>query len=201
MKCLSSASTHQSAAHVRLLSRRQGKHTDVHKHTCKYAYTHGQHMCTHRTNTFRPPHRHRRDQRILCLLGKGVLLSYWLFRIQTAHVLSGVRFPSDPQNPPHSSVSEHSPIKTTQPQARHPLGSHPGSQATSPPCREAARQERGGAGPWGDGGGVHSPKFLLGQPRRGPSCLMQGPAYFPDLPSAASHRSTPRSSLRSFCSL
>lgn len=67
-------------------------------------------------------------------------------------------------------VSEHNPTKTTQPQARPPLGSHPGSQDISSPCREAARKagvRRGRAMEGWRGGFIHQSLYwasLAGDP-------------------------------------
>lgn len=140
-------------AQVRLLSSRQGKHLPPHKHMCAYANMHTQ------------------GQHILCLPSKGGLLSCWLLRTQDCTsqrntALSGARFPSNPQSPPHYSVSKHNPTRKTNPKQDISWEVTQGPRTPALPAgRLQDRQGQGGDRPrGGQSGGIHSPKPLLSKP-------------------------------------
>lgn len=96
---------------------------------CIYTHTGPVHSGPRQAHT-RPEHTLSSGQRCTSKLSEGENRDH---TPQRNNVLSGVKFPSDPQSPPHSNVSKHNPTKIIQLQARHPLGSHLGSRATSPP--------------------------------------------------------------------
>lgn len=174
---------------------------------CIYTHTGPVHSGPRQAHT-RPEHTLSSGQRCTSKLSESENRDH---TPQRNNVLSGVKFPSDPQSPPHSNVSKHNPTKIIQLQARHPLGSQPRVPSHQPsPCREADRQ----AGERGDKEGqdqrqgheglvVGIPKPSLGQPCSGPSCLLQGPRYCPARPSATAqthqvlpNQPAPRSTLR-----
>lgn len=94
-------------------ARRVGTQTCAGTCTCMCAHmnTQGQHMCTHRTNTLRPPHRHTRGQCTLLssrrqYTSKPLVAENVDYTSQRFTTLSGVRFPSKTKSLPHSSVSK-----------------------------------------------------------------------------------------------
>lgn len=125
MECCSSACTHQSDCTGQAPLQQAGP-----AHTCTSMFTYEYTTHTGPADTLSSVQR--------CTSKLSVVENTDCIS-QRNTVLSGVKFPSSPQSPPHSSISkaqsyQDNPIPT------HLLGSHPGSQATSPSCTEAARQ-------------------------------------------------------------